>query len=136
MHRRAPRRAHAHTRLRTTTISRPASSQVWVEVINLAQQPHFGGIDTHLANHADEWRRLYDSATPETEPMPAPWERNLSQFEKLLVLRCLRPDKCVTAIQNFVEAHLGRRFIEPPPFDLNGTTAEIAPRSRRDRRRR
>ena len=36
------------------------------------------------------------------------------------MLRCLRPDKCVPAIANFVEANLGRRFVEPPTFDLHG----------------
>ena len=44
--------------------------------------------------------------------------KHRNKLQKLCVLRCLRPDKCVPAIQLYVEAHLGRRFIEPPPFDL------------------
>ena len=93
-------------------------SKMWIEIINLSQLPKFAGFDDDFAARLDEWRALYDSAEPETHPLPGEWDKSLDKLEKLLVLRCVRPDKCVPAIQNFVEASLGRRFIEPPPFDL------------------
>ena len=46
-------------------------------------------------------------------PRPA-----LNSFQKMAVLRCLRPDKMTDAVQQYVSEMLGQRFIEPPPFDL------------------
>ena len=34
------------------------------------------------------------------------------------MLRCVRPDKVVQGMQDFVTANLGQRFIEPPPLNL------------------
>ena len=91
---------------------------VWLELINLSTLPKFHGIHKHFADNLDEWRNIYDSVTPESDPLPSPWESKLNMLQKLLVLRCLRPDKCVPGIQLYVQAQIGKRFIEPPPFDL------------------
>ena len=39
-------------------------------------------------------------------------------LQKLCVLRCVRPDKVVPGMQNFVSQNIGGRFIEPPPFEI------------------
>lgn len=38
-----------------------------------------------------------------------------------------RPDKVVPAVQDFVEAQLGRKFVEPPTFDLQACHADSTP---------
>lgn len=37
----------------------------------------------------------------------------LDDFQRIIVLKCLRPDKVTDAMQDFVAAHTGQRFIEP-----------------------
>jgi hypothetical protein len=60
-------------------------------------------------------------------PLAQPFDSSLSQFQKLLVLRCLRPDRVLAGVRDFVSANLGQRFIEPPPFDLAACFKESSP---------
>ena len=52
-----------------------------------------------------------------SEEMPGEWKESLDDFQQLLVLRCLRPDKLTNAMQDYVARHLGQRFIEPQVFN-------------------
>ena len=40
------------------------------------------------------------------------------------MLRCIRPDKIVPAVQNFIVASMGQQYVEPPTFDLAGSFAD------------
>ena len=39
------------------------------------------------------WKQFYDSVEPQNESYPYDWDQKLGMFQKLLILRCLRPDK-------------------------------------------
>ena len=65
------------------------------------------------------WKAIFDSATPAEQPLPGPWEESLTPVQKLMVLRVLRPDKLVLAVQRFVLQEMGSNFVEAPPFDLD-----------------
>ncbi|KAK5646414.1 hypothetical protein RI129_004878 [Pyrocoelia pectoralis] len=93
----------------------------WDELCRLDEYSSFSGMKDHFSSNISEWRKLFDSPDPHIQPLPNPWDTKLSQFQALLVLRCIRPDKIVPAVQKFVEAQLGRRYIEPPPFDLHSS---------------
>jgi len=69
----------------------------------------------------EAWKKYYDSVEPQNEKLPGNWNDKLRSFQKMIVLRCLRPDKVVPAIQDFVTAKLDRKYIEPPPFNLPKT---------------
>jgi dynein heavy chain len=40
---------------------------------------------------------------------PAGHFNSLEDFRKVLIVRCIRPDKVVPAVQEFVEANLGKK---------------------------
>uniref|UniRef100_A0A8C3E132 Dynein axonemal heavy chain 12 n=1 Tax=Corvus moneduloides TaxID=1196302 RepID=A0A8C3E132_CORMO len=65
-----------------------------------------------------EWQKMYDSKEPHNFPLPAELNDTLTELQKIIVLRCLRPDKIGPAITTFVTEKLGKKFVEPPPFDL------------------
>jgi dynein heavy chain len=44
--------------------------------------------------------------------------KHLNTFQKMIVLKSIRPDKMALAVQNFIVEKLGRPFIEPPTFNL------------------
>ena len=70
---------------------------------------------------------MFDSNSAHDMPPAAPWDQRLSSFQRLCLLRCLRPDKAVLAIQEYVGQQLGSRFVEQPPTDLAACFRESAP---------
>ena len=80
--------------------------------------PAFKGLDNFfIANHL-EFKRIFDSTEPQNEPLPGDWNGKLNTFQKMIVVKSLRPDKVTLAVQNFVVEHLGQPFVEPPVFNL------------------
>jgi len=55
--------------------------------------------------------------------------KNLSGLQFLCVLRCLRPDKIVLGVQDFVVKVMGRKFVEPPSFDLEACYNDSLPQT-------
>jgi dynein heavy chain len=55
-------------------------------------------------NRFKDW---YNELAPEEQKLPLDWKKLDSMpFKKLLVLRCLRPDRMTVSITNFIRAVL------------------------------
>ncbi|KAL6424720.1 hypothetical protein ACFW04_009998 [Cataglyphis niger] len=98
-------------------------ARAWDELCRLDDVSGFAGIKDSYAKSIDEWKKVFDDKEPHKAAFPAPWNK-LTSFEKMLVLRCIRPDKVVSAAQLFVEEQLGHEYIVPPPFDLAASFAD------------
>ncbi|XP_075248722.1 dynein axonemal heavy chain 7-like isoform X2 [Convolutriloba macropyga] len=96
-------------------------SKSWDEICRLDALPKFDNLRKKFLAQKDGWKVVYDSLDPTNAQYPGEWQERLASFQRLLMLRCVRPDKMVPAIQSFVTEKIGKKYIEPPPFDLNGS---------------
>uniref|UniRef100_A0A3P8ZV56 EF-hand domain-containing protein n=1 Tax=Esox lucius TaxID=8010 RepID=A0A3P8ZV56_ESOLU len=92
--------------------------KAWDEICRLDQINRFKGLRKDMARLKDAWKEVYDSPSPHHTSFPAEWKEKLGKFQKMLVIRCLRPDKIIPMVQEFVSDSLGHQFIEAPPFNL------------------
>ncbi|XP_030642423.1 dynein heavy chain 7, axonemal [Chanos chanos] len=90
----------------------------WDEICRLDEMEEFSGLRKDMARLKDGWREVYDSKDPHHSRFPGEWEERLGPFQRMLMIRCLRPDKVIPMVQEFVSNSLGQQFIEVPPFNL------------------
>ncbi|XP_050432703.1 dynein axonemal heavy chain 7-like isoform X2 [Adelges cooleyi] len=95
----------------------------WDELCRLDDLPKFKGIKEDFERNEEKWKEIYDLPEPHLAEFPEPWESQLSYFQKCIILRIIRYDKIVPAVQYFIanKSALESKFNEPPPFDLAST---------------
>jgi dynein heavy chain len=84
--------------------------KAWYSIQKLIEIEGFEQFSTNLAKDAPARFQLwYNEIDPEDRPLPLEWRSLESQpFQKLLVVRCMRPDRVTTALNNFIRATLPR----------------------------
>ncbi|XP_072168572.1 dynein axonemal heavy chain 3-like [Diadema setosum] len=99
------------------------TDKAWAEMVRASDLPCLKGFKDHVKDNGAAWKAVYDSATPHETEYPAPFDM-ATGMPRMIVLRSLRPDKMVPAVQNYIVDNLGRSYIEPPTFDLAGSFAD------------
>ncbi|KAI5076359.1 hypothetical protein GOP47_0008424 [Adiantum capillus-veneris] len=101
----------------------------WIEILHLSLLENFHGFEQHFTENISHYKKIFDSSDAHQEHLPEEWDEKLNKLQKLLILRCLRVDKALLGIQDFVSSNLGQRFIEPPAFDLGVCYKDGSPSS-------
>ena len=100
------------------------SDKSWDEICRMGDLKAFGKFVQSFKENLPEWKKYYDDREPHKATLPSPWNDKLSDFQKMIVLRCLRFDKVIPLVIDFVKLKLGEKFVEPPPFDLARSYAD------------
>ncbi|KAF4030914.1 Dynein heavy chain C-terminal domain [Phytophthora infestans] len=75
----------------------------WTAINMLAQLEEFQKMPQDLKEASSRFREWYNHVTPESEKLPLDWAGlDRTPFLKLLVVRCLRPDRMTVAVNEFV----------------------------------
>ncbi|KAJ1569497.1 Dynein heavy chain 1, axonemal [Cladochytrium tenue] len=109
-------------------LSNPAmdwlSVRAWDEILAVSTLPAYVNFDEDFCDYIEGYRVIFDSPLPHREKLPGRWNDNLTKFQKLLIIRCLRADRVTSMVQDYVAEELGDRFVEPQTSDLGAVYKE------------
>lgn len=104
------------------------SEAAWDHVTELDKLPAFRDIVSSFGSANADWHEWCRHPQPEAQAAkrPGEWETRCSEMQRLILVRCLRPDRIVFAATAFIVNNLGTRFTEPPVLDLTDVLADSA----------
>lgn len=89
--------------------------------------PNFAEIVVTFKHNKNHYKKIFESLEPHKEKFPNLLEQKYTKFQKMLVLKCLRPDKVINAMQDFILHYMGRQFIEPQTTNLSIVFKDSSP---------
>lgn len=88
----------------------------WFQMQRLIELEGFENFATHVEKEVPQkFKEWYNQLTPEDERLPMDWKRlDQTPFQKMLVVRVLRPDRVTSALDKFVRKTLpnGDAFVD------------------------
>ncbi|XP_018046945.1 PREDICTED: dynein heavy chain 3, axonemal [Atta colombica] len=97
------------------------SDKSWNEIVKASLLPGLEKLRTSFQSNISQWQAYYDLSNPQEHSFPPPFEHEDENLRKLVILRCIRTDKLIAAVQAYIIHHMSTSFVEPPPFDLQSS---------------
>jgi len=95
------------------------SENGWKDIQKLnGLEPIWDGFTENLLKNPKEWKDFFDHESPEMVDIPCGYSQTLSKFQQLLLMRVIRPDRCVNAIKNFIIDQMSDFYVKSPPINF------------------
>ncbi|XP_044735429.1 dynein axonemal heavy chain 1-like [Chrysoperla carnea] len=101
--------------------------RAWNEILALEELPRFKTFVEDFETLLPFFYEMFNSRTPHTMTYPTPWETDLDPFQKMCILKCIRPENVTNAMQIYIAENMGNRFIEPQTTDLSAMYGDSTP---------
>ena len=92
---------------------------LWPKIKALEGLKQFNGLGDAMHSDSDDWLAWFDGATPEVAKFPGDWQKNLGPFDRLILLRALRPDRCSNALASWIGAMVMGKVLQLDGVSLN-----------------
>merc|ERR1719182_165162 len=87
----------------------------------------FDGFTGEFAGNLAGWKAVFDSDDVDAVEWPNNFKLKCTPIQRALLVFALRADGTVKALQDVVEAKLGKFFLEPPPLELEVCFKDSSP---------
>ncbi|XP_054851851.1 dynein axonemal heavy chain 10 [Eublepharis macularius] len=107
------------------------SDQGWEDIIRVAElfPEKFGSLPDDVEDNPNEWKDWYDLDALEQTPFPMHYGSSLTNFQKLLLLRCFRVDRVYRAVTDYVTLTMGVKYVQPPVISFEAIFEQSTPNS-------
>ena len=98
----------------------------WSGIETLSSMEAFENLDRDIQGSAKRWKKFVESECPEKEKFPQEW-KNKTSLQRLCMMRAMRPDRMLYALNLFVEEKLGRKYVENRAVEFSKSYEETTP---------
>ncbi|NWI34931.1 DYH10 protein, partial [Sula dactylatra] len=105
--------------------------QGWEDLIHLSElfPEKFESLPDDVEKNPDVWKNWYDTDALEQMPFPMQYQNNLTNFQKLLLLRCFRVDRLYRAVMDYVTLTMSEKYVQPPVISFEAIFEQSTPYS-------
>ena len=105
----------------TSKVAEYLTQLQWQSVSALKEIDPFKQLTEDLELNVESWREWLEMGNCEEQELPGEWQKKVTPFAKLLLVRALRPDRVTAALTLFISETMGVRYMVQEPFDLETT---------------
>ncbi|XP_063171723.1 dynein axonemal heavy chain 10 [Candoia aspera] len=107
------------------------SDQGWEDIIRVSElfPEIFGCLPYDVEENLSDWKAWYDIDALEQTPFPVHYSETLTNFQKLLLLRCFRVDRVYRAVTDYVSLTMGVKYVQPPVISFEAIFEQSTPNS-------
>jgi len=95
-----------------------------IKALEALPSGEFKGICDAMIEDSEAWRDWFMNGKAEDVKMPSGYDKSLSDFYKLTLLRAIRPDRLPSFMTRWLGNFMGKVFVEQPPFDMQSCYKE------------
>jgi dynein heavy chain len=100
--------------------------RAWASLQSLKQFELYERLPDEIIGSAKRFRDWYELERPEEQPLPGEWKK-MPEFNRLLIMRAMRPDRMSETLSIFVKTCLGAKYTNFLAFDLARSFEDAGP---------
>ncbi|CAH1801914.1 unnamed protein product [Owenia fusiformis] len=103
----------------------------WEDAVRLQEvsPKAFGSLLDDIEKNQAVWKEWYDHDAPESAPFPLGYHESLSDFQRLMLLRCFRVDRIYRAVTVYITNTMGEKYVMPPIISFDSIFEQSTPMS-------
>ncbi|XP_064619187.1 dynein axonemal heavy chain 10-like isoform X2 [Lineus longissimus] len=103
----------------------------WEDCVRLTEiaPEAFGTLLDDIEKNETAWKTIFELDAPESAHLPLKYDKVLSEFQRLMLLRCFRVDRIYRAITEYITKTMGEKYVTPPIISFESIFEQSTPMS-------